>query len=675
MKNYIRIKARSITFIALFALLNVTNVLHSKSQISTHANLVLLTTGGGVFPDYGLFISQYLRDIYIDIEVKVREWSVFYGKELKATNFDLSIIDMKFNQFDPHPSIFYSLKSSMNYFSLDDEIPYADVSEDWMNLIYKTDSESNRKHFYNSWQQVMMNNIIPCLPLFYKKNYISVWSNLQGYDIKWSIANNMPYIFFNGTHEGQDDTNEFVIRDNNFLTLNPLRIQEDSSRRIASFLFEPLIQISPDNEILTTGLIYDWDEIYDCHYRFWVRDNIFWNPSFNITGRTNESLPLDITKTPLMMGLKGETSDGTNQKITAKDIVFTLLTYATNTTSRYSEQYKWIKDIYLDPVNDLIFNLVVDVDPTTEELDSYDYEYLNFLFRMNIPCLPEFFLNSTDETIVYTTANIPTKGLCNITKTAQWEAFIESAFGHGKYMIDYRRNNDITELQRNPNWHGIGPKEGKNQTLDIERVIIKVIPDEESSLGAFKIGIIDLEDVTLFPQERKQMQADPRFEVQSRYSSEMSCLIFNLNRPFIGGQDNFVYLEDKEKEEYTRGIAVRKAICYAIDREEMNTVLHEGEFSISHSPLIPYFSIYLYDEIIKYVRDIDMAIEWLEAAGYSMEIHHPPDLFPGLIFLVYFAFIIGVCFAVPSALYYIFIFFKKILHSQRKLRETNQSKI
>ncbi len=41
------------------------------------ANLVFKTNGGGVRPDYGLFIAQYLRDIGIEVEVKVEECSIF----------------------------------------------------------------------------------------------------------------------------------------------------------------------------------------------------------------------------------------------------------------------------------------------------------------------------------------------------------------------------------------------------------------------------------------------------------------------------------------------------------------------------------------------------------------------------------------------------------------------
>lgn len=630
----------------LFTSLSISVKSYTYNQ-DTFANLIIKTTGGGTYPDYSLFIGQYLRDIGIDIEVKVYEWPVFYGHELPSRDFDLAIIDINYDQFNPLPSLFFSLEGSRNYFFSDAEIPYVDICEKRLMDIYLAKTEAEKQHFYYLWQQTIMDKILPCLPLYSPRKYISSWSNLMGYDNRWSLANNMPYLSFNGYHEGQDSIDEFILRENSFLDLNPLLIRDDTSRKLASFLFEPIIQISPECEILTSGLIYEWEEIYENHFRFFVRDNIFWNPSFDITGRTDESLPLDITETPLMNGLKGESSDGTNQELTAKDIAFTLLAYASNSSSNYSNQYEWIKEIRLDPANDFMFDIIIDVDPTTVELDSFDGEHLNFFFRMNLPCLPEFFLNSTDNTIVYTTGNIPIIGLYNVKETVQWENFSESAFGCGKYILDYTNKTDVAVLQKNPNWHGFGPREGKNQSLEIEKIAIRIIPEEDDSLAWFKAGKLDLMDVTMFPQERKLMQADPRFEVFTGFLSEMSCLAFNLERPFIGGKDNLKFLDEKSKEEYTKALAVRKAICYAIDREEMNQVLHDGEFTLVHSPVVPYFSYYYFDDIIRYDRDLDSAIEWLEAAGYWKDNFPSGNSFLGIAIFFWTIFGIAVLILVP----------------------------
>ncbi|MHA1200476.1 MAG: ABC transporter substrate-binding protein, partial [Candidatus Heimdallarchaeaceae archaeon] len=82
-----------------------------------------------------------------------------------------------------------------------------------------------------------------------------------------------------------------------------------------------------------------------------------------------------------------------------------------------------------------------------------------------------------------------------------------------------------------------------------------------------------------------------------------------------GGSNNFKYLTESGKEEYTKGLAVRKAICYAIDRDFMNQVEHDGEYFVCHSVVYPFTAYYYYDGF-QYEHDIAKAFEWLAAAGY-----------------------------------------------------------
>lgn len=104
-------------------------------------------------------------------------------------------------------------------------------------------------------------------------------------------------------------------------------------------------------------------------------------------------------------------------------------------------------------------------------------------------------------------------------------------------------------------------------------------------------------------------------------------MFYNLRRPFIGGVDNFEYLNVAGKEEYTKGVAVRKAINYAINRDEMNTVLHDGEDWVAHSVVYPSQAFYYYNDIVKYNYDVDASFEWLEAAGYPIPERTPFPVF------------------------------------------------
>jgi len=144
-------------------------------------------------------------------------------------------------------------------------------------------------------------------------------------------------------------------------------------------------------------------------------------------------------------------------------------------------------------------------------------------------------------------------------------------------MLDYYVENLITVLQASPFWFGVGAIDGTAQDLDIKTINVRVILDVDAALAEFKAGKLDIMDMKSFPEERKEMETDPRFEVQSALRSYITFMGFNLRRPFIGGDDNYIFLTEPGYEEYTKALAVRKAIAYAIDREEINNVLHDGE--------------------------------------------------------------------------------------------------
>ena len=126
------------------------------------------------------------------------------------------------------------------------------------------------------------------------------------------------------------------------------------------------------------------------------------------------------------------------------------------------------------------------------------------------------------------------------------------------------------------------------------------------------------------------MQADAKFQVQTFVGASLTFMFYNLRRPFIGGVDNFDYLDEAGKEEYTVGVAVRKAINYAINRDEINAVIHDGEYQVAHSVVYPSQAYYYYNDIVKYNYDVDASFEWLEAAGYDIPEGTPFPVF-GLI--------------------------------------------
>ncbi len=598
------------------------NAQTSQAAVEPLANLVFKTNGGGVRPDYGLYIAQYLREIGIEVEVKVEEWTVFIGTLLLTRDFDMGIVGLSGGGSTPDMFDCYGEAGSLNMFGIDTVMPYGNDSENYqIDGVTIVDLEQRQQHYYD-WQQLMMDKIVPMLPLFAPRSYVATWANTEGYDGRWGIIDSLPYIEYDGLHEGQVSLTEFSIADANWRDLNPLQTDDTSSSFIYGLMAESIVGWSPDLAPLKTALVVDWEQIDEFHFKFTMRDNVFWNPSYNVTGRTASSDPLDPATTPLMEGLKaGEVSDGTNQQVMAKDAVFTYLAWANSIVSESPSYHKWISNCYVDATDPLSFHIEIDGNPATPELD----QYVDFWARLPWEIIPEFFLNSSDPTVTYTSGNAECTGIYDgILDTAPWVYYSTSAFGCGKYMLDYYIRSSVTVLQKSPYWMGIGIIDGTAQDLDIETFNVRVIPDISAELAEFKAGKLDLTGLTAFPSDRKQMQADTRFEVQSFLSASFTFLFYNLRRPFVGGVDNFEWLSDVGKEEYTKGVAVRKAMNYAIDRDEINQVIHDGEYLLSHSIIYPFTAYYYYNDIIKYNRDLSAAVEWLAAARYFPEVTDLP---------------------------------------------------
>ncbi len=577
------------------------------------AYLTFKTSGGGVRPDYGFHISHDLSKIGIQVTVKVEEWSVFVGTLLLTHDFDLVVVGLSGGGSSPDMRSVYTADGSLNIFQLDYNLPYYNESEYLQNLGVTLIEPSERRPIYYEWQELMMDKIIPLMPLYAPKSYVGTWANTEEYNVSWGIVDSLPYMYYDGYHEGQVSLDEFNMADANWRDLNPLIHDDTSSAFIWSLMAEPILQFSPYLVPSSSGLVHDWEMINATHYKFFLRDNLFWNPSYNVTVRTAISPPLEtITDGELMVGLKGEYSNGTNQQVTAKDAVFTFLAWNNPIVSNSTIYHNWISDIYIDPLNELAFHIHVDEDYSTPEEEIYS----DFWHRMSFEILPEFFLNSTDSTITYTAGGVRCIGLYpEIVATDTWKSFSISAFGCGKYLLDYFIHDSKTVLTNSPYWMNIGAKDGSIQYLNISTINVHAIPDASLELSEFKAGILDWTGLTIFPTERKLLQEDPRFDVQSFITASFSFMGFNLKRSFIGGSNNFIYLTEEGKEEYTRGLAVRKAIIHAIDREKMNQEEHGGEYFNCHSVVYPFTSYYYYDGF-QYEYNQTKSLEWLAAAGY-----------------------------------------------------------
>ncbi|MCK4895511.1 MAG: hypothetical protein KAS47_01785, partial [Candidatus Heimdallarchaeota archaeon] len=293
MKN----KKQKIVALALVICFTISAVSNANSVCGNTepiAILIFKINGGGVRADYSLYIAQYLRAIGIELEVKVDDWPLF-PFVIETRDFDLTIAYLSNLQGDPDPIRSNFVDSSLVYWETLDlpssgfgynafqDSPYYNEHKDLIHRGVFEEDISARKAIYNEWQQLVMNKIVPILPLFVNHVYRATWSNLIGFQSSWGLVDSLPYIYYNGLHEGQESQDELRFASSNWREMNPFEICREPDKEFLDFITEPIISL--DNKYLPTrnGIVEDWERLEDDHYVFNLRKNIYWNPSYNTT--------------------------------------------------------------------------------------------------------------------------------------------------------------------------------------------------------------------------------------------------------------------------------------------------------------------------------------------------------------------------------------------------------
>ena len=589
-------------FLVLLVVLSTIPQNTKLTAVTPIANLKIKVyeNGRGALDDYAYMIAEQLEEIGISCEVEVVPYSIDVESLLIGSYFDLAVVDIDFPLNDPDPSAYLYSKSYFDYHMINTEMPYGNLSDTILEEALASSNFAERRETYLEWSNMVMDKIIPIYPLFNPREGSISWPNLWGYELNLGLSESLPHMYFEDLH-----TNQISIGELN-LAYDSMYRQDEMYSLISDNLIYYYDYYYPD-WFPIGGLIENWEKHNETHYTFYVRDNVFWNPSYNISERNEYSEPLqNISESSLMRGLKNdEFSNGSNQQLSAKDVVFTLLYHSSELIGVNEFEYKWIKKLELNESNNLAFDLFIDADPETSEQEPY----IPLWSKLSITCMPEFFLNSTDTTISYTSGGIPVSGYYNgITSTEPWYWYFKSRFGCGKYMLDYSLKDNISVLKSSPYWHGHAYLTDSEVNLNISTVNFKYIQNQETRLTEYYNGGIDIYSYDDFIP---YIPFEPIHFYQQRLSPRTTCLLFNLARPFIGGADNYVYLDEPDKQEYTKGMAVRKAICYAIDLDAINSEIHDGQHRIARALVHDYHMGSLVEDVFYYNHDLDAAYYWL----------------------------------------------------------------
>lgn len=553
--------------------------------------LVFKTNGGGFRPDYGNFLKQHCARIGIGIEIIVQDWPTFVGELIVFRDFDVCYVGLRGGGADPDFTDVYDENGSLNLFGYHTSMDWDDdlnngINEWYMkqgNLIMPPDSEERIQHYWD-WQQYLMDKILPLVPTFSPIADTAYWSNLVGYNVTEGVMQSWGKMDFVGSHAGQISTDELVTTGAAWSDLNPLFSDDTSSSDMSSRMMDPLLWYDADLTIwphLATG----WNRINDTWFRITLRDGIEW----------------------------ADDPDGlsTDEPFTSRDVFFTL--YSWREVSARKASWYWLEDIKI--VDDLTIDIFIDGDPSTVDVNE---PYAPFLERIATRILPEYYLNQTQLA----------DGITPDITHPSWDTYTTNCFGTGLFRIsDFVEGIETTVTVRPDCWR-LDPVITADPLLDWERRFgfgagwdgiqswrIRIIPDLQTGLLEFEAGKVDIEGVTGFPEKKAQYLADPNFEIQSDTTFSFGFYGFNMreDRPETGSRD-----PAPGDPTLTVGLCIRKAIAYAIDRTEINDVIHQGTYTLSDTPMYPKMGIWNNPNIIRYNHDLDKAREFMTKAGYDL---------------------------------------------------------
>jgi peptide/nickel transport system substrate-binding protein len=138
--------------------------------------------------------------------------------------------------------------------------------------------------------------------------------------------------------------------------------------------------------------------------------------------------------------------------------------------------------------------------------------------------------------------------------------------GTGPFKFVEWKENDSIRLERHPNYW---EKDAAGATLPyLDGVIFKFIVEPSTLVAALKTGEVDGVQYVA-PQFVGDLRADPKLNVYTSVGGNWRCMHFNMAKePFSDAN-------------------LRKAVTFAIDRDEMLKRVDFGEGIVAHGPISP----------------------------------------------------------------------------------------
>ena len=165
--------------------------------------------------------------------------------------------------------------------------------------------------------------------------------------------------------------------------------------------------------------------------------------------------------------------------------------------------------------------------------------------------------------------------------------------------VEYIEKDHVT-LERNPDYNW-GPSIFKHQGAPyLDRITFKFVTEDSVRIGTVQTGEINLTNFETPPQEWKSLESNAKLQT--------------WKQP-LPGEPNFYMINTAKPP--TDDLAVRQAILYGLNRQELVNTLYGGVLSVAYGPLTS--STFGYNKSVEtmYPYNLDKAKSLLDQAGWK----------------------------------------------------------
>lgn len=568
-----------------------TDVIYPSELTDPFFTLVAVTDDGSRQYEV-LELQKDLEEIGIALNVSVVNPGQLVLEMQSNHNYDLCYITfITLDTYAPGLMYIFGKDSTVNWHGYEESMDWNESlgagTNQWYidqdELIIPNDSPE-RVELQKEWQNYYTNNLLLSMPGLTHSASSASWSNLQNYDSNYGLAQSWGKMLWNGLHENQSTIDELKIaNDNNWSSLNPLDEQNEIDKLISNSILEPVIWYDYDTGFWP-HLAESYTLIDDNHLRLNLRQGIEWQTD----------------------------PDGLfpNENLDVKDVYFTYYCY---------EEFVNNVTIWDNELEDMVI-----LDDYTIDL-FFDNSVDNFQEILRLPILPEHYLNQTQFL----------DGITPNYTHSSWAKFKQQAFGTGALQYKDSVFGNFFELETfddswllnstltsDPNLDFIN-RFGNDRNINSIRFVL--LNETEAKL-TFENGTIDLIDISTKYDYYTNYIDNPDFTHYSRLREIFNFYGYNLR------SERGTPLQDFNMCPYnsdmSRGLAIRKAIAYATDRESINDETRNGTFHVNHHPIYDIFEMWKSPDIQKYDFNLTKAKELMVEAGYNISLDSDGDGLP-----------------------------------------------